>query len=561
MLSSLPPELLYKVGNEAARLEDRKSLRLTCNLFAKVFKAHVLAEVTLNIHGGSLNTGIGLLQALVDHEDDLPKVIRTLYIDSLSPFHSFESDMEFEKKQRDCRLSYHVETLSRSWVKTEQPLDAVSTAENKLRVLLEPALQSLCSLQSIRWQWLGWKESEWTLDAVVNSLSTIECIEEYTFHYEPPGHSRLPPHPPFPDFCRLQTLSVSGIFFNSFLITTINRVIIPSTSLTSLELSRERSYQRSLHLNVDIPSTISSVSLLGFMFDFSQIIHSNLTSLELGDVFSPSTQTLDTKLDALWDVLSSREIHLRSLILSRATNDFTKSFLNYLHSYSGLEVLSFRGPWAFDDVEYDAAADRFHNDVLPMHAGSLVKLEVRVVFESRWCFGEHNIETFRRCRRLRNLWIKVNHRGLEEDPTPYDPNLYADKNLSSRSFHPNSVHLLLQMILTSLPDLEKLTIEPARNPDWAYHREDGIWNLGAKFCLGIRRRVHASVKSFVAQGHWATASVNGSDVRSWVRVYVGNERVVIPKRTASAVPMKKSRQESLSVLRKVIEGTKNMLTV
>ncbi|KAJ4485377.1 hypothetical protein J3R30DRAFT_1348920 [Lentinula aciculospora] len=157
MLSSLPLELLYKIGNETPRLEDRKSLRRTCTSFAEVFKGLILAEVTLNIHGDNLNSGMSLLQALVDDVDSptgLSKLIRTLYIDSLSPSHFLESDLDFEKKQRECKLSYHVETLSRSWVKIEPQSTAVSMAERKLQLLLEPALRSLCRLQSIRYVYL-----------------------------------------------------------------------------------------------------------------------------------------------------------------------------------------------------------------------------------------------------------------------------------------------------------------------------------------------------------------------------------------------------------------------
>ncbi|KAJ3893067.1 hypothetical protein GG344DRAFT_8072, partial [Lentinula edodes] len=109
----------------------------------------------------------------------------------------------------------------------------------------------------------------------------------------------------------------------------------------------------------------------------------------------------------LWISLLAQDIRLQSLILSSSATEFTDKFFNYLQSYRGLEVLSFRGPWAYSEVEYDDAANRFYRDVLPMHADSLVKLELRVVFESRWCFGEHNVEAFRRCRKLKSLWVKI----------------------------------------------------------------------------------------------------------------------------------------------------------
>ncbi|KAJ3820484.1 hypothetical protein F5880DRAFT_1587941 [Lentinula raphanica] len=556
----LPSDCVHKV----ARLEDRKSLRRTCTLFATVFKAHVMTEVTLNIHGDNLDTGITLLQAIVDDESvsDLRMFIHTIHIDSLSPSYSLESGTEFAEKQRKCRLSYHVESLTRSWVKTTPLSDMAARAEDKLRSLLKPALQSLSRLISVKWQWLGWKESEWTLDVVVDSLSKLGSITEYQFYYEPPtGQSGSPPHPALPDLSRLQNLSLSGTFFNSFLTPLVGQLMLPA--LTSLKISRDKSPQRFFQLNVDIPSTISGLGLVGFMFDVSQIVHSNLMSLELGDVFSPITHMLDMRLDALWEALIAQGIHLRCLILSRATNDFTELFLEYLGSYSGLKTLSLRGPWAYDDVGYDAAADRFYRDVLPLHAGSLVTLELPVVFESRWCFGEHNVEVFQKCTRLRNLWVKLDHRGLAEDPSVDVPDLYADNDLPSQSTFPNSVHLLLDMISTSLPDLEKLIIEPARNPDWRFHRENGIWNMGAEFSLGIRRRLHASVESYNAWTSPDAAGACNADVRSWVRMYIANERVVISTKSLqpNTVPIKRTSRQSFSVLRKVVKGTKSMLTV
>lgn len=120
------------------------------------------------------------------------------------------------------------------------------------------------------------------------------------------------------------------------------------------------------------------------------------------------------------------------------------------------------------------------------------------------------------------------------------------------------------MISSYIPDLERLTIEPARNPEWAHHRGDGIWLLGAKFCLGIRRRLHASVQSFVAWDSSSTISVSG-DVRNWVRVYVGNERVVVPVQIPShrngMVSFKKKSAHPVSILQKVIRRTKSRITV
>jgi hypothetical protein len=109
-------------------------------LFGKVFKPHVLAAVTLNIHSGNLKAGISLLEALekdtragqVPHgRHTVSKVIRTLYIDSLCPSFPFFESSEFGQGKWSRAIS-------------------VSSAEKKIRLLLEPALKSLHSLDTLR---------------------------------------------------------------------------------------------------------------------------------------------------------------------------------------------------------------------------------------------------------------------------------------------------------------------------------------------------------------------------------------------------------------------------
>lgn len=80
-------------------------------------------------------------------------------------------------------------------------------------------------------------------------------------------------------------------------------------------------------------------------------------------------------------------------------------------------------------------------------------------------------------------------------------------------------HILLNMISSALPDLEKLTIEPARDPEMAHDHAD--LHFGPLYCLTTRRRIYASVKSFALQESSAT------EVLKWVKVFVWNDRVVV----------------------------------
>lgn len=94
-----------------------------------------MAEVTLNIYQSNLESGIGLLKALVDDDktnSSISRYIRTIYIDSLSPSFSPVSDG--------------------SWVYNQAEFIPISVtvSERALSELLKPALLSLHNLNTVR---------------------------------------------------------------------------------------------------------------------------------------------------------------------------------------------------------------------------------------------------------------------------------------------------------------------------------------------------------------------------------------------------------------------------
>lgn len=113
-----------------------------------------MAEVTLNIYNDHWKPGLGLLEVLADErasklEDSIvSKHIRTLYVVSLTPLCSPESDLDFEKKQRTYKYS-HTTRQMRSWVETGGA--EAKLAEGQLRKLLAPALESLRCLDTVRY--------------------------------------------------------------------------------------------------------------------------------------------------------------------------------------------------------------------------------------------------------------------------------------------------------------------------------------------------------------------------------------------------------------------------
>ncbi|KIK66107.1 hypothetical protein GYMLUDRAFT_38605 [Collybiopsis luxurians FD-317 M1] len=537
MLTSLPLEVLHRIGNETARLEDRKSLRRTCSLLAMALKPHVLAELTLNMHGHNLEPGISFLRALMhekvfnlDSEDPraISKYVRTLHVDSLSP--SFFPDAEFEKKQENFKYTYEVEDRVRSWAKfwPPPPSDSrVYVAERTMYSLLGPALKSLHNLETVRLRW-HWKDYEEVLSAMMAFLSSPDMapnIKEFTFEYTPSEEKQDGPVP-LPYLPNLQVLSVSGKFSDDAFENLMKYPTISASSLRAFEVSRQGHCFGYVPMEDPISSTITSLKLSWSSIRVKQVVHANLTSLNLDNVklMDEGGKGL-VSWSELWNALSLEHVRLRSLVLSGHPGAYD-DFVDYLQSYSGLEVLGLigTGPRWYVPSKYNIAADRFFEEALPMHVDSLVKLEVMPAFESRWCFGAHNAEAFRKCRRLRTLGLKVAHRGLERDPLYMEllqksQSRYIDVNLPSESTdHPNSVHFLLSMISSSLPDLEKLTLDAARKPEWAPHHMDAMF--GVRYRLEYRRRIHASIASF-------TCLNSDDDVLKWVKVYIGNERVIV----------------------------------
>ncbi|KAJ3788142.1 hypothetical protein GGU11DRAFT_752952 [Lentinula aff. detonsa] len=565
-LSSLPLELLNLIANKVPRLEDRKSLRRTCKLFGEAFKPHVLAEVTLNIHGNNLETGISLLQALVHEQEALKtgsvvisglfKHIRTLYIDSLSPAYCPESDADFERKLRALHYTYEVENQVKSWVKAEPPSQEVCIAERKLHSLLKPALESLSCLTAIHWRW-HWKDSQWSLNTIMECLGSDELrwnITEFTFGYYPSNVMDGPI--PIPNLQKVHAFFITGVLYKGNLGQLVQHPIISNNpGLTTLCLSKDHrpEYYPVIPFDGRIPATILDLRLKGLrLASVEKIVSSHFTTLDLGNSRLESSDSWGS----LWDMLFFQQIHLLNLAFCHQTrSDDMRKLLRYLRSYSGLESFSLKGPWWYEASWYDVHAVDFYDFVLPQHAESLVNLELRPEFESRWCLGVENINVVRQCKRLRSLWVKINHKGLEPDPFPelssVDPPLQIHM----------LTHLLLEMVSSDLHEIEKLTVEPARSPALVHDHSDMM--VGAAFRLEISRRLRASVESFASL-------YPSNEVFKWVRVYIQivDERVkVVPKTRDSVneipetVEQKNLRKEITSkyaawVLKKVSEVKK-----
>ena len=108
--------------------------------------------------------------------------------------------------------------------------------------------------------------------------------------------------------------------------------------------------------------------------------------------------------DEIWDALRAVRIWLTDI----ATDAVSGAFLDYLAAYRGVQRLTLSSALVNDGLVSDALAMRFYTEVLPLHAASLVALEVTPEYEGKWCFGRHNSASLLRCANLQTLKIHIN---------------------------------------------------------------------------------------------------------------------------------------------------------
>ncbi|KAJ3735252.1 hypothetical protein DFJ43DRAFT_38072 [Lentinula guzmanii] len=355
---------------------------------------------------------------------------------------------------------------------------------------------------------------------------------------------------PIPNLQKVHAFSITGVLYKGNLGQLVQHPIISNNpGLTTLCLSKDHrpEYHPVISFDSRIPATILDLRLKGLrLASVEKIVSNHLTTLDLGNSRLESSDSWGS----LWDMLFFQQIHLLNLAFCHETrSDDMGKLLRYLRSYSGLKSFSLKGPWWYEASSYDVHAVDFYDFVLPQHAESLVNLELKPEFESRWCLGVENIDVLRQCKRLRSLWVKINHKGLEPDPFPElslvgtfyndenipgdsSPNLVVYVRPSSANTHANckfyeiNQHLLLEMVSSDLHDIEKITVEPARSPALAHDHSDMM--LGAAFRLGISRRLRASVESFASL-------YSSNEVFKWVRVYIVDERVKVVPKTRDSV--------------------------
>jgi hypothetical protein len=166
----------------------------------------------------------------------------------------------------------------------------------------------------------------------------------------------------------------------------------------------------------------------------------SLVSLDFKNLNAP---TYDTHApgDSITDVyamLKKEKIYLEQI----AIGDIDDVILDYLSSYSGLEVLELSSIDSLVTISSQTVgfAQSFFRSVLPKHVESIRVLKIRPSYEGSWCYNPEDVSqavVFPQCNNLRSLSVALNSNSFESNYASSsglsDPSDYGRHERSSAS--------------------------------------------------------------------------------------------------------------------------------
>ncbi|KAF5347062.1 hypothetical protein D9758_011650 [Tetrapyrgos nigripes] len=506
-MTSLPVELVQEIGGLICKLEEKKNLRATCVKLALALSPQLFKEVVLDVNRDTLGCGLHLLETLASCSL-LCEYVRTLSIESLAP--SFYLDPAFP--DRKVYTSYLLDHARQRRIEDGMKCTRREEAQCMMEKLLLPAVSSLSQLRVFRWTW-HWTDSVSTLKTVMAALGALIQLEEFHFCYipDPETYDRDEECTlPLPGVTNLKVISLtipedpevswkrkSAKLTDPALVPFVKHLLSGSPSVSKLYLDNGSSciglwarLNDILEEFLPLPE-LRELTFGGWKISLTDKMCAQLrllTSLELLHCtkFNPD----------VWPFLQEEQIHLQRL----GTDNVSDTLLDYLSSYSNKLVhLSLTGPTWYSSQNYNDLADRFFNEVLPLHKETLESLEVLPTFEGRWCFEENNSAAIQSCLKLKNLSVKVNCINMPDmEDAKSDNGIVwpgAYHTVHKTTTH-NPVHLLLNTIATSsLSDsLETLSIDGARSTGMVRSMADSYFGPGYR--IGARKRIRKSVETF-----------------------------------------------------------------
>ncbi|KAK0466006.1 uncharacterized protein EV420DRAFT_806052 [Desarmillaria tabescens] len=410
MLLVLPVELIEDVMTQLDSRTDLIHFGMTCKQAHLICRPHIFACLKIRIrHDYRNDNSISLLKSLTRGETDLAKLVRELSILTILPRYSRcsgSADM------------YHKMTRTKA--------RALRTSVKAIRNVIPQfvILEHLhCDLDPSG----GFKAAD--VDAVIRALAVLPRLVSLSLNFGYGPFLLVPPYlirSSLSHFKNLHSVKIWGEAYSYESV--IGPLVVNNPNLIHLAI-----FGRSSAL----------VTTFCKIQKYYKLRHLSITDLSIGcsiDATVPNlvpylrhlrvTPTSDSSFipTEFWTALTQRGILLATLLVHNAT----EALMEYLESYSGLEVLSLF-------PEGDAQADAFYGRVLQQHVRTLRKVSIEITSRGKWCIGPLALDTLSRCTKLveLNMPIYMHH----EVGVVYNPQHSA---------------LDLQQFLVLLPNLRQL---------------------------------------------------------------------------------------------------------
>jgi hypothetical protein len=282
--------------------------------------------------------------------------------------------------------------------------------------------------------------------AVIDALTTLSHLQDLhlTFYDGPPQ-----PLLPLARLSGLKTISLTGSWtsYCTDLIGELAETIAQSPGLVHLEVRTSTNTSEEPPTLHDLlskvpqgrPLRLTHLVLSGVFVRMDSRTLPHLRSLAYLDLHrlpgSPfpdwgRTRGCKCTITEIYAALNREKVHLKQVVLHGLVDD---AVLDYLDSYSGLEVLELRTMYSKDD----ALGHRFYTSVLPKHVDSIQVLKIRPCYEGRWCCNVDDVSVLSQCNKLRSLTVALDSTpdvvrnqlsilDSSDSPREYQPHYYRD---------------------------------------------------------------------------------------------------------------------------------------
>ncbi|KAK1218750.1 hypothetical protein PQX77_018550 [Marasmius sp. AFHP31] len=333
-------------------------------------------------------------------------------------------------------------------------LELEREAMKRTREILGDGVRALKGLRSVSLDVSG-SDPEWAPDTICEALATLPLLSSLSIKASYMQYD-LPPSP-----LHLFTSSPTD---PSLYIQPLRALLTSNPNLAHLDLQFHPQFTLPVAPFSDLftvafskPLRLESLTLLGWTVDFTPHVLPHIRGLR-------TLKFLDQRERigaSCWDVLRSSGIHLRHIKVYNPG----PGFVDYMSSFSGLEILDIQETWVVEQEESDRLARRFYEDALPKHQATLQEVTISCLGLRLWNFGTWNSSAFDKCTKLVSLRVTVSQDDILASE---DPEVNIVVSLLSLSVSHTKVSLNIQGTLVkhalTLVGLRTLEVTPAFNP-------------------------------------------------------------------------------------------------